>query len=98
MLTDGTYVELPRGFDVVHKPGCLVCVDALGASLVSFFDKEVLAYTLNSTVAEQMQDPSCPMADLEKSGGVWPKHVRRPRGLSAHRHAAAQADSSGGAS
>ena len=50
---DGSRVEIPQGFDVVHKPGCIVCIDSWGASITSFLTEEILAYTLNANVAEE---------------------------------------------
>jgi hypothetical protein len=58
LMRDGTSLEIPQGFDVVHKPGCIVCIDSWGASITSFLAEELLAYTLNPGVAEELIEVS----------------------------------------
>jgi hypothetical protein len=57
LLTDGSIVEIPHCEDVVHKPGCIVCLDYLETPITSFLAEDVLAYTLDSLVARAMKDP-----------------------------------------
>jgi len=56
LMRDGSRLEIPQGFDVVHKPGCIVCIDSWGASITSFLAEELLAYTLNPGVAEGLTE------------------------------------------
>jgi len=56
LMRDGSSLEIPQGFDVVHKPGCIVCIDSWGASITSFLTEELLAYTLNPGVAEELNE------------------------------------------
>jgi hypothetical protein len=72
LLRDGSSLEIPQGFDVVHKPGCIVCIDSWGASITSFLTEELLAYTLNPGVAEEFTEAG--------SGG---QRVRRRRRVKA---------------
>jgi len=58
LMRDGSSLEIPQGFDVVHKPGCIVCIDSWGASIASFLAEELLAYTLNPGVAEELIEVS----------------------------------------
>ena len=70
LMRDGSSLEIPHGFDVVHKPGCIVCIDSWGASITSFLTEELLAYTLNPGVAEEFTEVG--------SGGRL-RRGRRPR-------------------
>ena len=73
LMRDGSSLEIPQGFDVVHKPGCIVCIDSWGASITSFLAEELLAYTLNPGVAEE----------LTEVGAGTPQGRRRRRAKSA---------------
>jgi len=56
LLRDGSNLEIEHGFDVIHKPGCIVCIDSWGASIASFLAQDVLAYTLKEGVAGHFED------------------------------------------
>ena len=53
LLRDGTSVEIPNAFDVVHRAGSIACIDPWGELLASFLGEDVLAYSLNPRVAQE---------------------------------------------
>jgi hypothetical protein len=53
LLRDETTLEISNGFDVIHKPNCIVCIDPCGASVASFFAEDVMAYSFNPWVAQE---------------------------------------------
>ena len=85
LLADDSLVEISQGYDVVHKPGCILCVDELDAPIASFLAEEVLAYTLNGEIATRMSDSSTPNDELFLQP-VEVKRRRLPRGRAAHMH------------
>ena len=50
-LHDGSKIEISNCADVVHKAGCLLCVDYLDAPIASFLDEDIFGYSLNPAVA-----------------------------------------------
>jgi hypothetical protein len=58
LLRNKDLVELPDGHDVIHKSDWLVCLDSNDLPLIRFRTEKVLAYSLNSDVAQQMKDES----------------------------------------
>ena len=50
LFYDGSAAEIEDCEDVIHEPGCLICVDYLGASLATFSDADILGYTLDPLV------------------------------------------------
>ena len=65
LFYDGSKVEIPQCEDVVHKPGCLVCVDYLGAAVASFLDAELAGYTLDPSIIPDLR--SIPNHDLKRA-------------------------------
>src|SRR5437899_3052304 len=60
-LRDGTNVEIPNAFDVVHKSGSIACIDPWGELIESFSAEDVLAYSLNPRVVQEFSaDPDRP--------------------------------------
>ena len=55
MFRNGRIEAVPSCSDVVHKEGALVCLDARGAVIDSFGDKELLYYTLNPRSIQTIQ-------------------------------------------
>ena len=55
LLRDGTDVEVPQAFDVIHRPEGICCIDDLGTLVAYFSPEEVLAYKVHAFVAEQAQ-------------------------------------------
>ena len=64
LLRDGTSVEIPKAFDVIHKGGSIECIDAWGELLRSLKAEDVLAYSLNPRVMHEFFDE----ADLPNAG------------------------------
>lgn len=54
MLRDGSYAEIPRGADVIHRPHHLLCLNGRGELLVRFDAADVLAYTCKEAIAREM--------------------------------------------
>ena len=55
LFYDGSTAEIEDCDDVVHLPGCLLCVDALGASVATFEDTEILGYTLDPSIIRELE-------------------------------------------
>ena len=55
LFYDGSKAEIPQCEDVVHKPGCLICVDYLGAAIASFLDTELAGYTLDPAIIADLR-------------------------------------------
>lgn len=53
LLRDGSTLEMEQGFDVIHKPDCIVCIDSWGASIATFLAEDVLAYSLKASIAQE---------------------------------------------
>lgn len=54
LLRDGSHIELTQATDVIHKLGSLVCVDRLDLPVMTFPVSEVLAYTHNDKLVEEL--------------------------------------------
>jgi len=66
LLKDGTTVEIPNGFDVIHKTGTIDCLDPWGELLTSFLAADLLAYSLNPRVAQEFSADAEPPAEPPK--------------------------------
>jgi hypothetical protein len=64
LFYDGSKVEIPQCEDVVHKPGCLICVDYLGSPITSFLDVELAGYTLDPPIITALR--SIPDHELQR--------------------------------
>ena len=56
LFRDGTHVEVAQGADVIHKLGYLVCIDHASEPLITVPADDVVAYTRNFRVAEELLD------------------------------------------
>jgi hypothetical protein len=54
LFADGTTAEVQECADVVRRGNAVIFLDYLGAPLVSFFTEDLLGYTLNPVVADEM--------------------------------------------
>lgn len=66
LMVDGSYAEIPRGADVIHRPGVIVCIDRTDAPLAVFSTEDVHAYTCRPSVARQMVEGD-PSADVKQA-------------------------------
>jgi hypothetical protein len=54
ILKDGTHLEVPQAVDVIHKLGYIVCVDQLDMPVMTLPVNDVIAYTRNDRLAEEL--------------------------------------------
>jgi hypothetical protein len=52
LLRDGSHIEVPKCYDVIHKLTVVCCLDESGQPLLSVSTRDVLGYTKNVNVAE----------------------------------------------
>ena len=78
MFYDGSVAEVEDCADVIHLPGCLVCVDKLGASLASFEDGEILGYTLDPASISNLKAGDQANVSFEPHPPVRLRRRRRP--------------------
>ena len=55
LLRDKTCLPVPDCVNVIHKFGCLICLDQEGAPILSMADAAVLAYTFNAEVVRAFE-------------------------------------------
>ena len=54
ILKDGTHLEVPQAVDVIHKLGYIVCVDQLDMPVMTLPVNDVIAYTRNDRLVEEL--------------------------------------------